>query len=225
MKIYVTEDNPLLFDSLMTALKRQSYSIMGAKNGQTALEEILSYHDSLDLIILDVMLPSCDGFSICDQIRSKGIQTPVLFLTAKWTVEDRIKGLDLGGDDYLVKPFSTEELLARIRALLRRKDSINDEVVELPEGIIINLSTRQLTKDQEELHVTPKEFGILEYLVRHEWQALSQQQIYDHVFDFAKENWSNTIEVHIKNLRKKVFSQVSYDPIKTVRGLGYRLEI
>jgi DNA-binding response OmpR family regulator len=171
------------------------------------------------------MLPLKDGFSICKEVRSHSVDTPVLMLTAKGEMEDRVKGLTIGADDYLVKPFAFEELLARVRSLLRRPKQSIQLTLQISPDISVNLAAHVVIKDGMEIPLTPKEFSLLEFLIRHKNQAVTQQAIFDHVFDFAKENWSNTVEVHIKNLRKKLFPIANESPLKTVRGVGYRLEL
>lgn len=224
MKILVIEDNRTLAKAINRVLKQEGFAVGMCHTGEDGEEFWQQNHRDIDLVILDVMLPLKDGIAICASMRSRGISTPVLMLTAKGELEDKVKGLQTGADDYLVKPFAFEELLARISALLRRPRQVVKEVITIGE-VSVDLIAHTVTQDGNEVPLTPKEFSILEFLIRHKNQAVTQQQIFDHVFDFAKENWSNTVEVHIKNLRKKLFPSSDASPLKTVRGVGYRLEL
>lgn len=225
MKILIIEDNRNLAKSIERVLKQENFSVGNFWNGKEAENFWLINHKEIDLVILDIQLPEKNGFEICQTIREKGISTPVIMLTAKEELEDKVKGLQIGADDYLTKPFKFEELLARIHALLRRPQIFKSEKLQLTKNIFFDASARKVEKNGEEISLTPKEYEILEFLVQHKNKAVSQQKIFDHCFDFAKDNWSNTIEVHIKNLRKKLFTQTHEKILKTIRGLGYRLEI
>jgi DNA-binding response OmpR family regulator len=184
------------------------------------------YHEygyyNYDLIILDVMLPSVSGIVICSTLRSKNIVIPILMLTAKDTTDDKVDGLDAGADDYLVKPFEFKELVARIRALLRRpKETVQ---MELTVGdIVLNTVTRKVTKRGIEVPLTVKEYAILEYCMRHTNQVLTRDQIINHVWDHAFDSFSNVIDVHIKNLRKKLQNE-NETLLETIHGVGYQLK-
>lgn len=225
MKILMIEDNRNLAKSIERVLKQENFSVGSFWNGKEAEEFWLTNRKEIDLVILDIQLPEKNGFEICQNIRKQNIATPVLMLTAKSELEDKVKGLQIGADDYLTKPFKFEELLARIHALLRRQKEFKKEEIQLTKNIYFDASARKVIKNEVEISLTPKEFEILEFLVQYKNEAISQQKIFDHCFDFAKENWSNTIEVHIKNLRKKLFTNDDEKILKTVRGIGYRLEI
>ena len=225
MKILIVEDNRNLAKSIERVLKQESFSVAHFVDGLEAEKYWLASRSEIDLVILDIQLPGKDGFKVCQAIRGQGLSTPVIMLTAKSELEDKVKGLQIGADDYLTKPFNFEELLARIQALLRRPKELKKEKMQLTKDIYFDSSARKVTKNEAEISLTPKEFEILEFLVQHKNEAISQQKIFDHCFDFAKENWSNTIEVHIKNLRKKLFTNDDEKILKTVRGIGYRLEI
>ncbi|USN58932.1 MAG: response regulator transcription factor [Candidatus Peribacteria bacterium] len=225
MKILIIEDNRNLAKSIERVLKQENFSVGTFWNGLEAEKFWLINNKEIDLVILDIQLPEKNGFEICQNIREKGISTPVLMLTAKNELEDKVKGLHIGADDYLTKPFKLEELLARVHALLRRPKMFKTKKIELTKNIFFDGAARKVAKSGNEISLTPKEFEILEFLVQHKNEAVSQQKIFDHCFDFAKENWSNTIEVHIKNLRKKLFTNDDEQILKTIRGLGYRLEI
>ncbi|MFH0834645.1 MAG: response regulator transcription factor [Patescibacteria group bacterium] len=221
----MVEDNRNLAKSIERVLNQENFSVGSFWDGVEAEKFWLSNHRDIDLVILDIQLPGKNGFEICRTVRAKHISTPILMLTAKGELEDKVQGLRIGADDYIVKPFKFEELLARIHALLRRPREFKIAKTALTKNILFDSPARQVWKNNKEISLTPKEFEILEYLIKHKNQAVSQQQIFDHCFDFAKENWSNTIEVHVKNLRKKLFANADEKILKTVRGVGYRLEV
>jgi DNA-binding response OmpR family regulator len=225
MQILIVEDNSNLAKSIERFLKQEKYTVKAFENGMDAERFWIINNTDIDLVILDVQLPGKNGFELCESVRDKNIFTPILMLTAKSEIEHVVKGLRVGADDYMTKPFSLDELLARIQALLRRPKTFQAEKVALSEGVFFHGSSRKVFKDGVEVSLTPKEFEILEFLIQHKNEAVSQQTIIDHCFDFAKEHWSNVIEVHIKNIRKKLFAYESEKKLKTVRGFGYRLEI
>jgi len=225
MKILLVEDNSILWKSIVRFLKQQSITVEHIKNWTDAEIFWQINNKDIDLAILDIMLPWKTWIEICKTIRQKGIYTPVLMLTAMWELQDKIIWFKTWADDYLVKPFEFEELLMRIQTLLRRPKTIEKQIINLSYDIKVDLSWVSVSKDWKDISLTPKEFSILEYLIHNKNVAVSQQKIYDSVFDFAKDNWSNTIEVHIKNLRKKLFWNHGKEIIKTVRWVGYKLEI
>jgi DNA-binding response OmpR family regulator len=175
-----------------------------------------------DLLILDWMLPKMSGVELCHKFRKEGKITPVLILTAKDSVEDKIKGLDQGADDYLTKPFSFEELLARIRALFRRPPNITDQTVFQCANLKLDLIKRQVWVGEQEISFSQKEFALLEFLMRHAGEVVSRTAIAEHVWDLHFDPMSNTIDVYINFLRKKI-GETSRSKIETVRGIGYRL--
>lgn len=223
MKIFIVEDNQTLARSVERMFKQENFSVGISSDGMEAEKFCMMNHGEIDLIILDVQLPRKDGFAICHSLREKGIDTPILLLTAKGEVSNKVHGLGIGADDYLVKPFKFEELLARVHALLRRPKMYQKSRTNITPDIVFNAITRSVERGSVEIPLTPKEFKILEYLVQHKNESVSQQEIFDHCFDFAKENWSNAVEVHIKNLRKKL-NDHDKKTIKTIREFGYRLE-
>lgn len=225
MKILLVEDNRILAKNLIKGLQQKGFSVEYCMRGDEGEEFFFSHYESLDVVILDIMLPMQSGIEICKNIREKGISTPILMLTAKDTNEDTVNGLNTGADDYLPKPFSFEVLVARLNALLRRKAPIQQEIVHITPSVWIDFQKKAVFQNGEEVHLSAKEFAILEVLARNDGVALSRDQIFDKAFDFAADNWSNTIDVHIKNIRKKLFANENEDPIKTIRGVGYRLEI
>ncbi len=223
MHIVIVEDNSTLAKSIKKMLTHEGYAITCFDNGAEAHTWLSHNQTAYDLIILDVLLPEMNGFEISKSLRRKSNATPILMLTSKDQPEDIVEGLDSGADDYLKKPFLFEELLARIRSLSRRQPHIAGEYVELTPDIVIDLLAHKVFKEKKEVHLTAKEFSILSFFLKHPNQVLTQQQLYDHVFDFAEVQLSNTIEVHIKNLRKKL--KTAFDlPIITVKNAGYRLE-
>ncbi|MBI2473278.1 response regulator transcription factor [Candidatus Uhrbacteria bacterium] len=219
MKILVVEDEPKLNKGLVTGLQNRGYAVDFAFDGEEG--EKLARVNEYDVIILDVMMPKRDGLEVCRSLRAFGVQTPVLFLTARDSVEDKVMGLDLGADDYLVKPFSFEELVARIRSLLRRPIQTESDLLLLDD---LQLDTRSQTvkiKDKQ-LDLTLREYGILEYLLRNKNNLVTREDLLTHVWDRFFDSFSNVVDVHLKNLRKKLPPAYA-KRIQTVWGKGYRL--
>ena len=202
-------------------LREHSYAIDVVGDGDAAL-----YQTSIsdyDLILLDVLLPGRDGFEVCRELRAHGNATPVLMLTARATVDDRITGLDAGADDYLTKPFAFGELLARIRALLRREPLIHPAQFEV-DDLVVDSASHRVTRGSREIELTAKEYALLEYLARHAGRLVSRAEIAEHVWDDSFDPFSNTIEVFVNHLRKKIDEQHDVKLIHTRRGEGYILE-
>jgi DNA-binding response OmpR family regulator len=222
MRILIVDDEPELVEQIRQVLAKQQYTVDTAFDGEEAMDRI--YVDPYDLILLDIMLPKKDGFGVLLGIRNEKNSTPVLMLTAKGGIEDRIKGLDLGADDYLAKPFSMEELLARIRALLRRSNALVSPLLKIGD-ISLNTASREVLKDSQLVELTPKEFSILEFLLYNMNRAVSRYTMAEHVWgdEFDPLTMSNSIDVHIKNLRKKI-SDPKGKIIRTVRGVGYMIK-
>lgn len=219
MKLLLVEDEVDLNRSLTKLLKKEHFSVDSAFDGEEALEflEMVDY----DLIILDIMMPRMDGFAFLEKIRQAGQQVIVLVLTARDSLEDKIKGLDLGADDYLVKPFEFEELLARLRALLRRQQrELVSQKIDLGD-IVLDVTKKAVMKDDQVLELTAKEYEVLEYLARNRDHILSREQIRDYVWDFDYEGESNIIDVLIKNIRRKIDQDKKQSIIQTKRGVGY----
>ncbi|MHB8808848.1 MAG: response regulator transcription factor [Desulfobulbaceae bacterium] len=221
MRILVVDDEPELLEQIGKTLTGQQYTVETSKDGAEALERIFT--ETYDLIILDVMLPRQDGFEVLRELRTEKITVPVLMLTARGEVENRIKGLDLGADDYLAKPFSIAELLARIRALLRRGAENSTSVLAI-EGIRVDTASRQVSRDGLLLNLTPKEFSLLEFLLYNRNRAISRFSLAEHIWGDAFDPFtmSNNIDVHIKNLRRKIGDEQG-TLIRTVRGVGYMI--
>lgn len=221
MRILVVEDDAPLASILIRTLREESYAVDHAPDGQEA--EWLAFENPYDLIILDLMLPRKSGLDVLKTIRDGSISTPVLILTARDTKEDVVKGLDRGADDYLTKPFDLDELLARVRALLRRQASEPMTVIEAG-PVKIDPSRKEVTRDGKPIHLTAKEYALLEYMARHAGSVLSRTQLSEHVWDMNFEPTSNVVDVYIGYLRNKVDRPFDYPVIKTVRGHGYMLD-
>ena len=220
MKILIVDDEYALLDQLQRTLQNQRYIIETAADGETALDKL--FQASFDVIILDIMLPKMDGLTLLEQIREAGVDTPVLMLTAKGDTEDRVKGLDLGADDYLAKPFSLDELLARLRALLRRSGSQCTTVLQVG-SLKLDTVSRMVTKAGKALELTPREFSILEFLLYNKNRSVSRFNLAEHVWGDAFDpfSMSNFMDVHIKNLRHKIEDPGQEKIIQTIRGVGY----
>jgi DNA-binding response OmpR family regulator len=221
MIILVVEDEKKIASFVKRALEMEKYTVELASSGEKALEkmEISDY----DLVILDIMLPGVDGFGVCESVRKMKIYTPIIMLTAKTQVEDRIRGLDSGADDYLIKPFSIDELLARVRSLLRReKKALNPKLVIA--DLILDPKSHEVRRAKNEIILTSKEYKILDFLMRRENQVCTRNMIGEHVWGFDFNPLSNVIDAHISNLRKKVDGKNSVQLISTVRGGGYKIK-
>jgi two-component system OmpR family response regulator len=216
MRVLVVEDEPKLAGLLRQGLRRRGMGVDLAATGEEALTRASA--TDYDLIVLDVMLPGPDGFEVCRRLRAAEVWSPTLMLTALDDVEDRIRGLDSGADDYLPKPFSFEELLARIRALLRRGAPRRPAVLEVAD-LRLDPASHRVWRAGRELSLTPREFALLEALMRQPGQVLSKFELLEHVWDDSYENRSNVIEVYVGYLREKL----DRGAIETVRGAGYRL--
>lgn len=218
MKILLAEDEVDLNNVVTRYLKKNGYSVDSVLDGEEALD-YLEYSE-YDLVILDIMMPKVDGFEVIKKLRNKGNHTSVLMLTARDSAEDKVKGLDLGADDYIVKPFDFNELMARIRAVVRRKygNSSNKLVIG---DLILDTSEKSVTRAGKQIELTGKEYKVLEYLMQSKNRILSRDQIKEHVWDFDYEGDSNIIDVLIKNIRKKIDIEDGKQIIYTKRGLGY----
>ncbi len=222
MNILIIDDEPYLLEKLGSVLTGEHYSVETAEDGRDGLEKI--WNDSYDLILLDIMLPGMSGLEILAEIREAGIQTPVLMLTAKGDIDDRVAGLNLGADDYLAKPFSLAELLARVRALIRRGKT-GSPIIEIG-NIRLNTISREVARNDEPLTLTAKEFALLEFLLHNRGRAVSRYTLAEHVWgdNFDPFSMSNFIDVHMSKLRKKLNAPEEESMIKTVRGFGYLID-
>lgn len=205
---------------LAKGLREEAYAVDMAADGETALAQ--AFVNDYDLIILDVVLPGKDGVTVCRELRTSGLTVPVLMLTARDAVEDRVEGLDSGADDYLPKPFDFEELLARVRALLRRKPALYPEVITVG-NLSVDTRTRQVTRAGQGIDLTAKEYALLEYLARRAGEVVSRADISEHVWDESYDPFSKVIEVFIQRLRRKVDGEHPLKLIHTRRGEGYML--
>jgi DNA-binding response OmpR family regulator len=222
MKILIAEDELQVRKIVAKRLKQEGFVVDTAKDGGICLNLINIYE--YDCIILDIMLPVIDGISILKSLRAKKINTPILLLTAKSSVSDRVKGLDLGADDYLTKPFSFDELVARVRVLLRREPRKIVNELRIAD-LSLNLITREVARDGKLIELTSKEYALLEYLLRNKERILTKAQIAEHIWNYDFEYSSNIVEVYIKYLRRKIDENFKEKLIHNVRGMGYILKI
>ena len=221
MRILVVEDEKDLNNIITKHLKKNNFSVDSVFNGEEALE-YLDY-GTYDLIILDIMLPKVNGYEVIKKLRENKNEIAVLMLTARDSIEDKIKGLDLGADDYLIKPFDFGELLARIRALVRRKYGNTSNTMEI-DDLCIDIAKKTVVRGGTNIELTGKEYEVLEYLIQNKGHVLSRDKIRDSVWDYGYEGESNIIDVLIKNIRKKIDIGNSKPLIHTKRGLGYVLK-
>jgi DNA-binding response OmpR family regulator len=221
MRILIVEDQENLAKLVKEGLQTEGFSVDYVLDGETALTRIELSHDDYDIILLDIGLPKKNGLEICQAVREKKISTPILMLTAKDGVEDIINGLNVGADDYLVKPFSFDILLARIRALLRRPKEALPMKLQAKD-IILDISAKMAYKNDHEIKLTLKEFNLLEYMMRNPNRVLNREQILSNVWDFSFDSFSNVVDVHITNLRKKIEDREGRI-LETVHGVGYKL--
>jgi DNA-binding response OmpR family regulator len=222
MRILLAEDDRHLAAALKQGLEFEGYAVDSVVDGGAAAARAEMHQDDYDLVLLDVMLPGMDGLRVCRRLRARGVPVPVLMLTAKDATEDKVAGLDSGADDYLVKPFAFEELVARIRTLLRRPKQA------LPPQLVVNdLSldpvSHRVWRRGREIRLTSKEFALLEFFMRNAGSVLTREQILGHLWDFSFDSFSNVVDAHVKNLRKKVDRGERDKLLQTVRGIGYEL--
>ena len=220
MRILIVEDEPDLLDALKKQLQSSGYSVDGCGNGLDA-EDYLKMA-TYDAVVLDIMLPGIDGLTLLKKMRAEGNTTHVLLLTALDSIENKVNGLDAGADDYLVKPFAYDELLARLRVLLRRRSGQTTNVLEYG-GLVMDLNSRTVTRDGTEITLSSKEFAVLEYLLRNPGRVLSRDKIENHVWNYDFEGGSNVVDVYIRYLRKKIDTDFNKKLLHTIRGAGYVL--
>jgi DNA-binding response OmpR family regulator len=224
-RILIIEDERPMRTALEDTLSAEGYRVLSAADGATGLDQALA--EKPDLIVLDVMMPKLDGFAVCAELRRLGVTTPVLMLTAKGQIGDRVNGLDAGADDYLVKPFSMDELLARLRALLRRTTKPGRGVGQLQFGEVrVDLVRQSATKGRQPLHLTAKEFAMLRLLAEADGEPVSRERFLDAVWGYAAFPTTRTVDNHIASLRAKLEREPGKPRfLKTVHGVGYRLEL
>jgi DNA-binding response OmpR family regulator len=220
MRILVIEDERRLCNIIKRGLLEEGYAVDTAYDGEDG--EYLAETTPYDLIILDIMLPKKDGIEVCQELRLKRVNMPILMLTARDTVEDRVKGLDAGADDYLIKPFAFNELLARIRALLRREGPSKSPRLQVGD-LVLDTLTREAWWGQRNIELTNKEYVILEYFMRHPNMVITRTMLEEHAWDYEFDSMSNLIDVYIRRLRHKIDEKGQASLIQTVRGAGYRL--
>ncbi|MDQ6933724.1 MAG: response regulator transcription factor [Actinomycetota bacterium] len=220
MRVLVVEDEVRMASLLRRGLQEEGYAVDVAADGPGAVWQATEF--SYDALVLDVMLPGFDGFEACRRLRSAGCWSPALMLTARNEIADRVRGLDVGADDYLTKPFSFDELAARLRALVRRGGPVRPTVVEVGD-LAMDPATRRAWRGGVELSLTPKEFALLELFMRHPDEVLSRTRILEHVWDFAFDGASNVVDQYVAYLRRKVDRPFGRSDLQTVRGAGYRL--
>lgn len=220
MRVLVVEDEQRIADFIENGLTESGYAVDVAADGEDALawSDVVDY----DVIILDVMLPKRDGIDVCRTLRTRGVGVPVLMLTARDAIDDRVRGLDSGADDYLVKPFAFAELLARLRALTRREPVLMNTLLRVSD-LTLDTTTRVVERQGAAIELTNKEYALLEYLMRHPNQILTRSMIAEHVWNYDFNNVTNVIDVHIRYLRRKLDDPFPTRLIQTVRGAGYRI--
>jgi two-component system, OmpR family, copper resistance phosphate regulon response regulator CusR len=220
VRVLLVEDNRRLNNSLRMSLVDEGYAVDPAYDGLEA-EEMAEFYP-YDAIVLDVMLPKKDGFAVCRELRNRRINTPILMLTARDTVEDRVSGLDSGADDYLVKPFAIEELRARLRALLRRESSDKSALLRVAD-LTVDPATHFVERDGESIDLTAKEYALLEYFMRNPNRIITREMAESHIWSYDFISTSNVVDVYVRRLRRKIDDPFDVKLFETVRGAGYRL--
>ncbi len=221
VKILVVEDEKNLNHIIVKVLQKEGYSVDFCYDGESACDYL--FGEEYDTVILDIMLPVMDGLSVLKKIRGKGLGTPILLLTAKDTTADIVEGLDAGADDYIVKPFVFDELLARVRVMVRKKVGLHENVYRCG-NLIVDLNRHQVSRAGKEINLTPKEFSVLLYLIRNQNKVVSREQIEASLWDIDAVCDSNVIDVYIRYLRKKIDQEYEHKMIQTIRGVGYLLK-
>lgn len=222
MRLLVVEDEPAIAAFLRQGLTEEGFAVDVAEDGPSAMDFALL--TPYDAIVLDLLLPGKDGLEVCADLRRRGVRTPILMLTARGSVDDRVRGLDTGADDYLVKPFAFAELLARLRALLRRPSNALPSRLQAAD-LVLDPVTHRVSRAGRPVDLTPKEFALLELFMRHPGQVLSRTQIAEHVWNYNFLNESNVVDVYVRYLRQKIDRDFEPKLLRTVRGVGYRLEV
>src|SRR4051812_39843657 len=223
MRVLVVDDEPALRSAVQRALALERYDVALAQDGREALDRLAA--EELDAVVLDIAMPHVDGLEVCRRMRQAGDRTPILMLTARDAVDDRVAGLDAGADDYLVKPFALKELLARLRALTRRADDAPRSAILEYANLTLDTRTHRVARDGRVIELTAKEYAILECLLRAPGHVLTRTLIADQVWNYEVYNQSNVVDVYIRNLRRKIDDPCAVKLIHTVRGAGYRLAV
>ena len=220
MRILLIEDEAPLAESIIEGLTETGYVVDHLAEGRKAADRLIVHRNEYDVAILDLMLPDIDGHTVCKKVRNAGVMLPILVLTARSELEDKVSLLNAGADDYVVKPFALDELVARLKALLRRPEEVLPTVFSVGQ-FTLNSATHKIFRFETELPLTLKEFMLLEYFMHNPNRAIPRDEIIDHAWNFDFDSFSNTVDVHVKNLRKKIGSDGD-KIIKTVRGVGYQ---
>jgi two-component system response regulator MprA len=220
--VLVAEDDAAVRNAVVRVLELDGHRVQSAKDGRTALDAIID--DTPDAVVMDVMMPFVDGLTVCREVRNRGNRVPILLLTARVEVDDRVAGLDAGADDYLTKPFAVAELSARVRALLRRNSSPETHSKLAVGSLNIDRDTRSVTRNGRRIELTKTEFNLLELLAEQSGLVVTREYIYDNVWGYNFETNSKSLDVYIGYLRRKLNAPDEVDPIRTVRGVGYSLE-
>lgn len=223
MRVLIIEDEEKLAKALKLGLEKEGFAVDYLLEGISGQQRIETYRNDYDVVILDLMLPGKNGFQVCAEARERGVTLPILILTARDAIEDKVLALDSGADDYLVKPFAFDELLARTRALLRRPKETLSNPLQI-ENLILDPSRREVYRNGNKIDLTLKEFELLHYLMRNPGKVFNREDIFSHLWDFADNSLSNVIDVHIKNLRRKIDDENNNEKLlETIRGVGYRI--
>jgi len=222
MKILLIEDDVKISSFITKGLKESGFTVAQAENGTVGLS--LALAENFDAAIIDIMLPGRDGLSVIEELRSQKVNLPVLILSAKRTVDDRVRGFETGGDDYLTKPFAFTELLARLQALIRRANHIVEPTSIEVHDLILDIATRKVTRGGEKITLQPREFSLLEYLMRNESRIVSKSMIMEHVWDYNFDPHTNVVEARVCKLRDKIDKGFEVPLIHTIRGVGYVLK-
>ena len=222
MRVLVVEDDKKIASFVMNGLRQAGFAVDHAGDGEEGVH--LAMHESYDAAIIDIMLPRLDGLSLIDEIRRSGVKTPVLILSARRTVDDRVKGLEAGGDDYLTKPFAFSELLARVQALIRRSSGSTGATYLKTGDLSMDLLTRRVVRSGVDIELQPKEFSLLEYFMRNEGRVVSKTLIMEHIYDYNFDPQTNVVDVLVCRLRNKLDKDFDIKMIQTIRGVGYVLK-
>lgn len=222
MRILVVEDDRKIASFVVKGLKQSGYAVDHCAEGESGL--LLARSTEYDAAVVDIMLPRLDGLSLVQQLRKDGVRTPVIFLSAKATVDDRVKGLQAGGDDYLTKPFAFSELLARVQALIRRATQTAEPTRLTVGDLTLDLLTREVTRGEQKIELQTREFSLLEYLMRHAGRVVTKTMILEHVWDYSFDPQTNVVDVLVHRLRSKVDKDFPRKMISTLRGVGYVLK-
>jgi two-component system OmpR family response regulator len=222
MRVLVVEDDNKIAEFVMSGLKQAGLVVDHAADGEEGLH--LALHESYDAVVVDIMLPGLDGLGLIEEMRRKTINTPVLILSAKRTVDDRVKGLQSGGDDYLTKPFAFSELLARVQALIRRSTGSSGTTFLKTGELSVDLLSRRVVREGTEIELQPKEFSLLEYFMRNSGRVLSKTLILEHIYDYNFDPQTNVVDVLVCRLRNKIDKDFETKLIHTIRGVGYVLK-